>query len=838
MTPERWQRVKQLLDVVLDLEDWQRETFVVRECSGDAALSAEVLDLLAGAAAADQFIEEPAVKLLAREPRLAVGHRFGPYRVLREIGHGGMGAVYLAERGDAEYEKRVAVKVVRRGMDSEEIVRRFRQERQILANLVHPNIAALLDGGTTDDGLSYFVMEYVEGAPVDQYCRTAALAQRARLELFLTICAAVHFAHQNLVVHRDLKPANILVTAAGVPKLLDFGIAKLLQEEQPLSTRVLQPGLLLMTPEYASPEQRRGGQITTATDVYGLGLLLHLLLLGRLPRRETLAPVPPAAVVPPAALAAPAAGELPAADGPAPGAGEPLSPGTLAALRGDLGNIVAMALRDEPARRYASAQALAEDVSRHLQGMPVMARADTWSYRTGKFVRRHRAGVALASLLLLLIVAFGATVTVLLGRAVREQRRAERVSRFLEDLFTNPDPGKSRGETISAREVLDRGLQQIMAGLRDEPETRAELMETMAKVYENLGLYEQALKLAQLAVSLRRETLGKNDPKLAESLHTLANVLRETGDEAGAERYLREAVAIQRRHAGRGDPELARGLNNLAALLEAKGEIAEPEKLYEEVLARKRRIYGNDHVDVATTLNNLAGLLQDEGKFADAEPLFREALDIYRRHYGQLHPAVAKTLNNLAALREDRRDLADAERLYGQALAMRRQLFGGGPEVAKSLNNLGHVREARGDPRGAESYYRQAIAVYDQAHLSRTNPGRAIYLRNLAALLAAHGEPAAQCEPLAREAFAVFQAASPASWRTADAESVLGGCLARLGRYAAAEPLLLDGYTLLSRSSGEGRQHVREAAGRLVDLYTAWQRADRAAAFRALRDAS
>ncbi len=837
MTPERWQRVKQVLDLVLDLEDWQRETFVIQECSGDAALSAEVLDLLAGASAADQFIEEPAVRLLAaREPRLAAGHRFGPYRVLREIGHGGMGAVYLAERGDAEYEKRVAVKVVRRGMDSEEIVRRFRQERQILANLVHPNIAALLDGGTTDDGLSYFVMEYVEGAPVDQYCRTAALAQRARLELFLTICAAVHFAHQNLVVHRDLKPANILVTAGGVPKLLDFGIAKLLQEEQPLSTRVLQPGLLLMTPEYASPEQRRGGQITTATDVFGLGLLLHLLLLGRLPRRDAAAAaIPPVASAEIAAPEAAAGGELPAAKGLAPAAGEPLSAGTLAELRGDLGNIVAMALRDEPARRYASAQALAEDVSRYLQGMPVVARADTWGYRTGKFVRRHRAGVALASLLLLLIVAFGATVTVLLGRSVREQRRAERVSNFLEDLFTNPDPGKSHGETISAREVLDRGRQQILAGLRDEPETRAALMETMANVYENLGLYEQALELARWTVQLRRDTLGNDDPKLAESLHTLASVLRETGDDAGAERYLREAVAIQRRHAGRG--ELARGLNNLATLLEAKGEVAEPEKLYHEVLDMKRRIYGNDHVDVATTLNNLAGLLQNEGKFAEAEPLFREALKIYRRHFGEVHPAVAKTLNNLGALREDRRDLADAERLYGQALALRRQLFGGGPEVAKSLNNLGHVREARGDPRGAESFYRQAIAVYDQTRLSRTSPGRAIYLRNLAAVLAAHGDPA-QAEPLAREALAVFQAAAPASWRTADAESVLGGCLARLGRYAAAEPLLLDGYTRLSRSSGEGRQHLREAAGRLVDLYTAWQRPDRAAAFRALRDAS
>jgi tetratricopeptide (TPR) repeat protein/tRNA A-37 threonylcarbamoyl transferase component Bud32 len=820
MTPERWQRVKQLLDVALDLEDWKRKTFVIRECSGDATLSAEILDLLASAADADHFIEEPAASLLAaRERRLAAGHRFGPYRVLREIGQGGMGAVYLAERDDAEYQKRVAIKVVRRGMDSEEIVRRFRQERQILANLAHPNIAALLDGGTTEDGLSYFVMEYVEGAPVDQYCRTSALSRRARLELFVTICSAVHFAHQNLVVHRDLKPANILVTAAGAPKLLDFGIAKLLQEEQPFSTRVVQPGLLLMTPEYASPEQLRGGQITTATDVYGLGLLLHLLLLGRLPQRATLA------------TPAPAGAEPPVENRRGADSGVPLSARTLAVLRGDLGNIVAMALRDEPARRYASALALAEDVSRHLRGMPVMAQPDTWSYRTGKFVRRHRAGVSIASLLLLLIVAFGATVTVLLGRSIREQRRAEQVSGFLEELFAIPDPGKSRGETISAREILDRGRRQILAGLREDPETRAALMETMGKVYGNLGLYEPALQLARDAVLLRRAALGNDDPKLAESLHSLANLLRMTGDDAAAEPYLREAVAIQRRHARGDDPELARGLNNLATLLENKGETAEAERLYREVLAMKRRLYGKEHVDVAMTLNNLAGLLENKGEFAAAEPLFREALAIYRRRFGEPHPAVAMSLNNLAALREDRGDLAEAERLYGEALAMRRQLFGDGPEVARSLNNLGHIREARGDAAGAETLYRRAIAIYDQPRLSRRHPDRAIFLRNLASLLAAHGA-------LAREALSIFQAATPAHWRTADTESVLGGCLTRLGRYAEAEPLLLDGYHRLAQSSGEGRQHLREAAKRLVDLYAAWKRDDRAAAFRALLDAS
>jgi tetratricopeptide (TPR) repeat protein len=814
VTPEHWQRVKELLASALEVAQDERAAFVTAACQGDEALSREVLRLLVTATEVADFIEEPAARLLAgAEPGLREGHRLGPYRILCEIGSGGMGAVYLAARADDAYDKRVAIKVVRRGMDSAEILRRFRQERQILANLVHPNIAALLDGGTGDDGLSYLVMEHVEGEPIDQYCRDRGLPVRARLELFRVVCAAVQFAHQNLVVHRDLKPANILVTAEGAPKLLDFGIAKLLQSERPFITHVLLPGIRLMTPEFASPEQQSGGQITTTTDVYGLGLLLHLLLVGRLPSRPRPAAPPGGRETVPAAMAGRDRREAP--------------------LPGDLQNIVAMCLREQPSRRYGSAQALADDVGRYLGRLPVVARKDTWSYRAGKFVGRHRVGVTAVAALVVLLLAFGATVTTLLRRSIRDQQRAKRVSTFLEELFRIPDPGQSRGATIPVREILDRGRQQIATGLQEEPQTRGALLETMGTVYANLGLYEPARGLEMEAVRVRRAALGGDDPLLAESLHSLASVLRRLGDNAAAEASLREAVAIQRRRFDRDDPELARGLNNLATLLDDQGKTAEAERLYREVLETKRRIYKGGHVDLAVSLNNLASFLQRQGDFAAAEPLYREALAIRRHLLEPPNPLLALSLNNLASVLEDRGELAGAEELYREALAMRRALALAGPEVARSLNNLGRIREARGDAAEAEALYRQALADYDSHSLPRRVPDRAKFLRNLAALLSRR-DPAAS-EPLAREALAVFTATQPAgSWRIADAESVVGACLTGRRRFDEAEPLLLDGYQRLAQARDEGRQHAREALDRLVHLYTAWRREDRAAPLREL----
>jgi eukaryotic-like serine/threonine-protein kinase len=747
VTLERWQRVKVLFAAAQELDLGERETFVVNASDGDLSVSREVLDLLAAATAAEarDFIEEPPIRLLAAgDGGLAYGYRLGSYRIDRELGRGGMGAVYLALRADDEYDKKVAIKVLRWSTSNEDLVQRFRQERQILASLEHPNIAALLDGGTARGGLSYFVMEYVDGVPIDEYCNAHHLPQRARLELVRVVCAAVHLAHRSLIVHRDLKPANILVTVDGVPKLLDFGIAKLLQ----VSDAATQA---LMTPAFASPEQLSGGPITTSTDVYGLGLLLHLLLIGRLPLR------------PWQIEGAGGHGDTTALDvaaSPRRGGDGKESP----PLRGDLARIVTMALQHDPAKRYPSAQALANDIGRYLSGQPVAARDDSWGYRTAKFAQRHRTAVGAAAAMLLLIIAFGIAVTALWRQS--------------------------------------------------------------------------ALDLAQKTVALRRATLGNDDPGVADSLRSLASVLREMGDNEAAEHHLREALAIQRRHAHGDDPELARGLNNFATLLQGNGYLDEAEHWYREALAMKRRLYKGDNRDVAVGMHNLAEFLAMERKdFAAAEPLYQEAIAMRRRLGGSApDPDVAKTLNNLANLRQDEKDLAGAERLFRQALAMRVALNKNSPEVARTYNNLAFLRQLRDDPGEAKELFQRALDVYDQGHLDVHSPDHAVILRNLADLLCRR-EPA-QGEPLAREALSAWQHIKPSHWRTADAESVLGGCLAGLHRTAEAEPLVAAGYKHLAAQRGADNMYTQQALTRAQAFYATRPADERARATRALMQAA
>ena len=813
MTPARWQEVKAVLEEALDKEPAERLPFLAAACRDDRELRDEVESLLAADAETEDFLAEPVFGPYRGEPdRPAEGERLGAYRILREIGHGGMGAVYLAVRAD-DYEKQVAIKIMGLGT-ADEIVRRFRAERQILANLDHPGIAKLLDGGTTESGRPYLVMEYVEGRPIDEHC--AGLPLPERLELFCVVCAAVQFAHQNLVVHRDLKPANILVTPEGSPRLLDFGIAKLLDPERHDSS-FTEIGLHPMTLDFASPEQVGRKAITTASDVYSLGVLLYHLLTGRSPYGEIkdrddlalavrdLDPPRPSDVV--------------------------KRKDEARRLAGDLDTIVLRALDKKPERRYGSAEQLAADVRRHLDGLPVLARPDTLTYRTGKFVRRHPVGVTASAAVLLLILGFSIAMTVLFQRAVEERKRteqergrAESVSDFLQDLFEIPDPSLSRGETITAREVLDRGADKITKELRDQPELQAELMDSMGRAYRSLGLYAPARVLLERSLANRRATLDRNDPQIAESLHALAYLVRKMGDDAAAEPLVREAVEIQHRALGEEHPETLRGLNNLASLLEARGKLGPAEALYRRILEVKLRTFGREHEDVARGLNNLARLLYTKGDLAAAEPLYREALAIRRKIYGNApHPEVASNLNNLAALLADKGDRKGTEALYREALEMRRALYSPEPhpDVVRSCNNLAFFLQGGGDVAAAESLYREALALADAVPGLRRHPDRARVLRNYASLLLETERPKI-AEPLAREALDILREGQPPSViLIADAESVLGGCLAALGRHPEGEPLLRESWEHLKDARGENAHYREEAQRRQTALAAA-----------------
>ncbi len=820
MTPELWQKVKEILEAALDRGAPDRARFLDEVCALDTEVRQEVETLLALEDEVDSFLNVPAFDLHGQSPeRPMEGRVVDRYRILREIGSGGMGRVYLAERADSAFDQRVAVKILKRGLDTEEIVGRFRRERQILADLEHPNVARILDGGTTDDGLPYLVAEYVEGTPIDLYCRRLDLSVERRLQLFCEVCDAVQFAHQNLVIHRDLKAGNILVTDGGVSKLLDFGIAKILSADgdDAYRTRV---GLHFMTPEVASPEQLRGERVTTASDVYSLGVLLYALLTARNPHtargtsrdaveravREDLPNRP--------SLAAPS--EL------------------RRTLRGDLDNILLKALRKEPERRYGTARELAEDIRRYLADLPVEASGDAWSYRFPKLLKRYRLAATSAAVFLLLVVIFTVVAVTLLGQTDRERQRAERVSTFLEGMLTLPDPGRARGEELTVREALDSGREQIFEGLEQEPELRAELMDTMARVYSALGLYEDARELFEKALTLRRSALGDDDVLVAETLHGLAGTMLSLGDADATERLLREALKIQRNHHPEDHLQYLRGLNNLAVFYEKRGNYTKAEQLHREVLGAKQRVLGPEDSEVTLSLHNLAYDIAKNGRPEEAEALYRQALELRERQIGELSPEVGRTLNSLGSVVEAQGRLDEAEELYRRALAIRRQVYTDGhKDVATSLNNLAKLLQRRGRLEAAEPLYREAVALVTKS-LPKTHGDRAVMLRNLASLLTERGS-ADEAERTAREALEIFRKAKRQDpYRIADAESVLGGALVALGRYEEATSLLLGGYEHLRDLRGQEVPATQEALNRIVELYTRTGQTEEAARYLAL----
>jgi non-specific serine/threonine protein kinase/serine/threonine-protein kinase len=506
MTPaaERYARAHELFDAAVDLAPRERAALLDERCADNEALRREVEALLEADAQSSSFAEEPVfsipANLFPEEPdEQLAGQRFGVYEVIREIGRGGLGAVSLAARADDEYRKEVALKLIRRGLDTDDILRRFRTERQILAQLDHPNIARLLDGGTTDNGLPYFVMEYVKGEPITAYCDQHALKLNERLELFRKVCAAVTYAHQNLVVHRDLKPSNILVTAEGEPKLLDFGIAKLLSADDDMSFTQTAPGLRAMTPEYASPEQVRGERITTASDVYSLGVLLYEVLTGEKPYRlkgRTAEELSRAIVEQEPERPSTAAAAHVASDR-RPGRAAPAS------LDTDLDNIVLMAMRKEPQRRYASAAALAEDIRRHQDGLPVTARPHTYSYRATKFIKRHRAAAVAAALILLAII--GGLITTLWQAGVARAAQARAEKRFSDvrrlansNLFEVYPEVENLAGSLKAREAILRNALTYLDSLANESEGDTELQSELASAYEKVGDVQGALNNSNL----------------------------------------------------------------------------------------------------------------------------------------------------------------------------------------------------------------------------------------------------------------------------------------------------------------------------------------------------
>lgn len=711
MSDERWRRVAEVLDQVLVREPAEWSSVLDDTCGGDLELRGTVESLLQRLETARSFLTTPpaaaAAALLSEMRDTGVeaweGRQIGAHRIVREIGRGGMSRVFLAERADGAFTQQVAVKLLRPGLDSEIDHERFRAERQILATLNHANIARLLDGGVTEHGLPYLVLEYVAGQPIDQYCEQHALSLNQRIELFLTVIEATQYAHRNLIVHRDLKPSNILVTSDGGVKLLDFGLAKLLEPDAAsFAPPLTQAGQRLMTPEYAAPEQIRGESITTLTDVYQLGAVLYQLLTGHMPFGERSGAVH---VLEHAVLNT---------DPPLPSSAAG-SDVMRRALRGDVDAIVMKAMRKEPERRYSSAGALLEDLQRFRAGQPVVARPDGSMYRMMKFARRHRAGVAVAGAIALLLTSGAFRERTLRARAEAEAQKANAVGHYLRSVFNVADPYAPRDEhaaDVTARTLLDRGAARIDSTLAGEPVVQSELRHLFGHVYSDLGLYDRAAPVLERALEQRRDLYGPRHPAVAEVLDALGTVLTSQGKYDDAESLLREALAQRRALLGNRDTATAATADHLATLLRERDDFARAEPLYREALAIRRTAGGED-AGLASTLLNLGVMLVMKGDYNAAEAPYREALAIQQRVFGANHPETAKTLHNLAQLEGQRGEYEEAEILYRRALAIKRKTLGDRhPSVTVNLNNLGELVSKDDNRLGeAEALLREALTL-------------------------------------------------------------------------------------------------------------------------------
>jgi eukaryotic-like serine/threonine-protein kinase len=809
-----------------------RESFLKQKCGDDKELFDEVISLISADEKQHSIFSGSAGDYIAINDANLDGKTFGSYRTIKQIGSGGMGSVYLAERIDGHFEQKVALKIVKPGMNSNEIIRRFEDERQILARLQHPNIARLLDGGISESGLPYFTLEYVEGKPITNYCDENNLTIEERLELFKKVCEAVLYAHQNLVIHRDIKPGNILVQEDGTVKLLDFGIAKVFEEDddQKFVTRT---GMRVMTPEYASPEQVRGEPVSTATDIYSLGLILYQLFTGCPPYEVTSTsalemeriicltePQKPSTMITKSLSSA--------SDNNQKSSPEFISrkrKTTIAKLKkrisGDLDNICLMAIRKEPERRYSSIAQFITDIDNHLTGIPVIARNSTVSYRTKKFIQRHKAGVVVAASAVLIVAILTTVYFMQLAeerdKAQLEAEKSKKVSEFLTGIFQLSDPEYSKGESITARELLDNGVKRIESELSDQPEVLANMLGVMGNVYKNLGLYPNALILLQRAYSINDSLLGSGSPETAKSLNDLAGINFAMGDYGPAIEKFNKAIAIRKNIYGEESLETAESKNDLAMVLREEGNYEEAEILLNASLSVRKKILSSGSPEVAQSMNNLGLLKDDLGKYDEAKELFEESLKIKEKLYGKIHPSVTETMGNLAFLLRQMGEYDEASKLFNETLEIDKKLFGDiHPAISTDLYNIASITALIGDLNSAEKLYTEVLEL-DKKLLGEEHPYIALDLNNLAGILSDKGE-FERAEDIYKESLAmnrkIYGDEHP---EVATSMSNLGVMYNRWRKLSLAEPLLKSALDM--RTKLLGKNHPNTVTS--VNIYAA-----------------
>jgi serine/threonine-protein kinase len=869
MDATRWQRIQTLFHEAADLSGAERDSFLIAACGEDVALVSEVMAMLEadhqGNSLLDRDMTQVAHQMLSGTDSPVPGTKeFGPYNIKSVLGEGGMGVVYLAERRDLG--NLVAIKILRDAWLSPARRERFASEQRLLAQLNHPSIARLYDADTLPDGTPWFVMEYVEGLPLTDYCQRHKCSIARRLQLFRQVCEAVQYAHAQAVIHRDLKPSNIFVKSDGGVRLLDFGIAKQIESlDTPVDqTRTL---LRLMTPAYAAPEQIRGNHVGVQTDVYSLGVILYQLLAGRLPFDL--------ANLTPAEAASIAAGHEPGK--PSATAEEPLRLEISKTAWVDLEVLCLTAMHKDPQRRYRSAEALIRDIDHYLAGEPLEARRDTLRYRTAKFVRRNQRAVASAALVFAIIVGLVTFFTVRLEKArdnaLADAARTQRIQQFMTNLFQGGDEAAGPADNLRVVTLLDRGVQQAQS-LSSDPKIQAELYQSLGGIYEKLGKFDQADSLLRSSLEQRKSLFGADSSEVAESLVALGQLRSDQARLEEAEQLTRQGVEMTKRHLPADHPavakatlafgsvlaqrgtydqaiqalgeavridslpaaaptDLAASLSALAAAQYSAGRYDVSESLYRQLLEMHRQLYGERHPLVADDLGNIGSIQEDLGYYQQAEQSDRQALAITEAYYGKNHPKTATELTMLGRSLEYQNRFDEAVDNLQQALAIQEHLFGPvHPAVADTVNELGNVASMREHLDEAEVQFRRVVDIYRQVYGDH-HYLVAIGLSNVASVRMDKKDYAG-AEELFRDVVRRFTETLAAdNVNTGTARIKLGRTLLREAKYQEATVETLAGYDILIKQTSPSTSYIRAARKDLVADYEALKEPEKAEKFRA-----